>query len=99
MTVTLKSKRESEWRASEWLVEIYWNKVNWLVETSMNFDSDAPRAAGPDTLRYFPERYAETLDELLVQVKAAARELVENVDAIDEAIVMDAAAAINEVRS
>ncbi len=48
-------------------------------------------AYGMEILRDFPERSAETLDELAIQVKAAARELVENVNAIDEATAMDAA--------
>ncbi len=82
----------------DWLIEIYWNEVHWLIETEIYVDSDAPHA-GMGILRNFPERYAETLDELIVQVKAAARELVENVDAIDEAVALDAAAAMNEVKS
>lgn len=88
ITVTLRSKREGEWRASEWLVEIYWNKVHWLVETSMNVDNDMLPYYGPLPLRYFPERYADTLDELIVQTQAAVEELVASIDAIDEAIAM-----------
>ena len=91
LSVHLKSQR-----AMDWLVEVWWNESGWLIETSIYVDSNAPRAAGMDLLRDFQERYAETLDELTVQVKAAARELVENVDAIDEAIAMDAATATDK---
>ena len=93
-TAVLKTRR-----ITEWLIEVYYCETRWLIETSIYVDSDAPRAAGMDMLRDFPNRYADTLDELVAQMQAAARELVESVDAIDEAIAMDAAAATNEVKS
>ena len=82
----------------DWLIEVYWNETHWLVETAIYVDSNFARAAGMELLRDFPEHYAETLDELIVQMRAAARELVENSDAIDDAVAMDAVVAMNEVK-
>ena len=91
VAITLKSIRKDGWRGSEWLVEVYWNEAHWLIETRMRVDGDAVPNYGPSTLRYFPERYADTLDELIIQTQAAAKELVENIDTIDEAIALDKA--------
>lgn len=84
VTAVLKTQR-----ITEWLIEVYQGETRWLIETSIYVDSN--KDSGMDLLRDFPNRYANTLDELIVQIQAAARELVENVDAIDEAVAMDTA--------
>ncbi len=63
--------------------------MRWLIETSIYVDEDHVPNYGMRLLHDFPGRYADTLDELIAQIRAAARELAENIDAIDEAIAMD----------
>ena len=84
VTCVLKTER-----ITEWLIEVYRGETRWLIETSIYVDKDHVPNYGMGLLRDFPNRYAETLDKLVVQVKMAAKELVENVDAIDEAVAMD----------
>jgi hypothetical protein len=93
VTATLQSTK-----IIEWLLEIYWNETRWLVETSIYIDSDSIPDHGMDLLQDFPERYATTLDELILQAKTAAIELVENVDAIDQAIALDMAISLGKVK-
>ena len=94
-TAVLKTHRITDWLI-EVNYEVYHSETRWLIETSFNVDEDHVPNHAMRFLREFPDRYADTLDELVAQMQAAARELVENIDAIEEAIAMDAATATDK---
>ena len=65
-----------------WKLDVSWDESNWIIEASV----ELPGEYGPNTLREFPDRVAETIDEFVVQLAGATSELLESANLIQSQI-------------
>lgn len=65
-----------------WTLDVQWDEANWSIESSV----ELPGEYGPSTLKKFPDRVAETIDEFIIQLKEATSQLLESADLIDSQI-------------
>jgi len=62
-----------------WWLELNWNEPNWLIEASVLVNDNQ----GQMTLKEFQDKTANSVDDLVVQLRNAISELVASADAID----------------
>ncbi|MCA9933100.1 MAG: hypothetical protein KC415_04215 [Anaerolineales bacterium] len=66
-------------KAIAWCLEMSWNSDRWLIETSVLVNDEH----GQNSIKEFPVRIAETLDECLKQLTSATMELVNSANSIN----------------
>jgi len=64
-----------------WLLDIGWDDNQWIIESRVVLNDNVPRST-QETIKDFPTRTAETLDECIEQLLQATSELINSVDAI-----------------
>lgn len=62
-----------------WKLELLWDESKWIVESRI----EAPGDHGPNTLKEFASREAETIDDLIIQLEKATSELVDSANSAD----------------
>ena len=62
-----------------WKLDVQWDEDNWVIESSV----ELPGEYGPNTLKEFPDRLAETVDQFIAQLDEATSQLLESADLIE----------------
>ena len=55
-----------------WMLDVQWDEDKWIIESSV----ELPGKYGPNTLKEFPDRSAETVDEFVRQLDEATTQLL-----------------------
>lgn len=66
-------------KAVAWLLDVTWNEMRWTIRSEIVVNHEL----GQDTLRRFPDRTAEKLDEFVLGLNMATRILVESAEALN----------------
>jgi hypothetical protein len=61
-----------------WSLDVTWDNVKWIIEAKV----EVPADPGPITVKQFPERYAETVNEFVRELEEAGTELLNSADLI-----------------
>ena len=65
--------------AVAWWLEVNWNDEQWVIESCVLLNDNQPPSV-QRTIKEFPDRLAETLDECIEQLRKATLDLVNNAD-------------------
>jgi hypothetical protein len=66
-------------KAVAWWLEVNWDDEQWVIESCVLLNDNQPRST-QETIKEFPNRTAETLDECIEQLLQATSELVNDAD-------------------
>jgi hypothetical protein len=72
--VLLRNDNESCWH-----MDVSWNEVKWVIETFVSI----PGKDCSETIKEFPDRFADSVDEFIVELKAGTKQLVECAELIE----------------
>jgi hypothetical protein len=59
-------------------MDLYWDETNWVIESRV----EVPGDHGPKTLKEFPDKHAETVNEFIAQLQAVTSEVVDSADTL-----------------
>lgn len=62
-----------------WSLDIAWNSVHWMIESAISVIHET-EAEGEDTLKRYPDRVAETIDELTRHLQDATSDLISSAE-------------------
>jgi hypothetical protein len=72
-------------RSVWWVIDVFWDEAKWVIKCRI----EVPGEYGPKTLKEFPERNAETIDQFVTQLQAATSELVDSAHTFTPDLVSD----------
>lgn len=62
-----------------WSLDVAWNSVHWTIESTISVIHET-ESEGEDTLKRYPDRTAETIDELTRHLHDATSDLVSSAE-------------------
>ena len=65
-----------------WMLDVQWDEKRWIIKSGV----ELPGKYGSNTLKGFPDRFAETIDEFIVQLNEATSQLLASADLIETQI-------------
>jgi len=62
-----------------WALDVLWDENEWIIESRVELPGDY----GPNTLKAFPDRCAQTVDEFVMQLDEATTQLLSSAELIE----------------